>query len=75
MIYKNFKLSLEWKMKSHTDWTFLWIGDWFGLSTRKADNGTGYFLRLKQHNGLFNCYHDTNEEPFQIHMGQWLKEF
>ena len=79
MIYKNFKLSLERKMESHprSDWAFLWIEDWFGLSTRKADNGTGYILRLYQNNGLYNDndYHDTNQEPFQIHMGQWLKEF
>ena len=61
MIYKNFKLSLEWKMKSHPR-DFLLIGYWFGLSTRKADNGTGYILRLMQNNGLYNdkCNHDTN---------------
>ena len=79
MIYKNFKLSLERKMKSHPggNWAFVDIGNWFGLSTRKADNGTGYILRLKQNNGLYNddYNHDTNQEPFQIHMEQWLKEF
>ena len=77
MIYKNFKLSLEWKMKSYPgdDWAFLRIRDWFGSSTRKADNGTGYILCLWQKNGLSNGWHDTNQEPFQIHMGQWLKEF
>ena len=79
MIYKNFKLSLEWKMKSYPgdNYAFLRIGGWFGLSTRKADNGTGYILRLKQTNGLYNDNdrHDTNQEPFQIHMRQWLKEF
>jgi len=78
MIYKNFKLSLEWKMKSYPGGhAFLVIGDWFCLSTRKADDGTGYILRLSQKNGLHNdnTFHDTNQEPFQIHMGQWLKEF
>ena len=79
MIYKNFKLSLEWKMKSYPgdNWTFLCIGDWFRLSTRKADNGTGYILRLCQNNGLYNnnFSYNTNQEPFQIHMEQWLKEF
>ena len=43
MIYKNFKLSLEWKMKSYPGnnyyYPFLRIGGWFGLSSRKADNG------------------------------------
>jgi len=79
MIYKNFKLSLEWKMKSYpgNDYVFLGIGDWFYLSTRKANNGTGYILCLIQRNGLYNdnLWYDTNQEPFQIHMGQWLKEF
>ena len=83
-IYKNFKLSLEWKMKSNHDiwimtfgFTFLWIGNWFDLSLRKADNGTGYIFELKQKNGLYNNYNrnDTNQKPFQIQMGQWLKEF
>ena len=83
-IYKNFKLSLEWKMKSNHDiwimtfgFTFLWIGNWFDLSLRKADNGTGYILVLYQENGLYNNdnWNDTNHEPFQIEMGQWLKEF
>ena len=77
-IYKNFKLSLEWKMKSnHDGFTFLWIGNWFDLSLRKADNGTGYIFLLKQKNGLYNNYNrnDTNQKPFQIQMGQWLKEF
>jgi len=74
-IYKNFKLSLEWKMKSHEEVGFLLIGDWFGFSLRKADNGTGYIFRLYQKNGLYNFYNDTNKEPFQIEMGQWHKEF
>ena len=57
--------------------TFLWIGNWFDLSLRKADNGTGYIFELKQKNGLYNNYNrnDTNQKPFQIQMGQWLKEF
>ena len=78
MIYKNFKLSLEWKMKSYPgNASFLWIGDWFGLSTRKAGNGTGYILCLCQNNGLYNnnLSYNANQGPFQIHLGQWLKEF
>ena len=74
-IYKNFKLSLEWKMKSYpvVSLKFLLIGDWFGLSTRKADNGTGYIFRLNQKNDLY--FYDTNQKPFQIKKGQWHKEF
>ena len=82
MIYKNFKLSLEWKMKSYPGgYAFLVIGDWFclslKLSTKKADDGTGYILCLCQNNGLYNnnLSYNTNQEPFQIHMEQWLKEF
>ena len=76
LMYENFELSLELKMKSF-DWGyFLRIGNWFGLSLEKADNGTGYFLRLLQKNGLHSDgWLDTNQEPFQIHMRQWLKEF
>ena len=55
--------------------TFLWIGNWFDLSLRKADNGTGYIFRLKQKNGLYNIDNYYNHEPFQIEIGQWNKEF
>lgn len=77
-MYKNFKLSLEWKMNSYPgNYEFFKIGNWFILSTRQATNGTGYILGLQQRNGLFNdgYLHDTNQEPFSIQMGQWNKEF
>ena len=79
-IHKNFTLSLEIKMNNYpgNNWRFLLIGDWFGLAFRKADNGHGYILRLFQNNGLYNQgpdYNDTNQTPFSIHFGQWLKEF
>ena len=43
--------------------SFLWIGGWFGLETRKADNGTGDILLLCQKNGLYRISYTMTTAP------------
>ena len=72
MIYKNFKLSFEWKMKSYDAGGFFRIENWFYLVNKAMEP---FIICLKQDNGLYKDCHVTNQVPFPIHMGQWLKEF